>query len=102
MEEARHGNVLRRVVHAPGRDLISVWVRPPNCGVHRAIVQEEPGGCRGANGHPMCHRVTMPDAFHLKTRIGEDALAVMGLGDGLCYPNDMLSRLAACYGLSSR
>ena len=39
----------------------------------------------------MCGRTQTYHAFLAeRRRIGEDALLVMGLGDGLCYPNDML------------
>lgn len=91
MEEARHGNILRRVVHAPGCDLVSVWTTTAQTTACTEPLCKSLADVEALLAIPYVSPHPDTDAFHaLKARVGEDALAVMGLGDGLCYPNDML------------
>jgi len=98
LEEQRLGNTLRQVLHAPGRDLVSI---------HTTTAQTT------ACTEPFCKSVADIEAFlaipyvaphpdvgafrAFKRRVGEDGLAVMGVGDALCYPNDMLGTELCSY-----
>jgi uroporphyrinogen-III decarboxylase len=91
MEEKRQGNLLRRTIHAPGRDLHATWTTT----AQTTACTEYP--CRSLDDIEALLSVPYvrphPDVAHFHARqeqIGDDALLVMGLGDGLCYPNDML------------
>jgi hypothetical protein len=91
LDQQRLGNALRQVLRAPGQDLVSV---------HTTTAQTT------ACTEPFCKSIAdleallaipyvtpHPDvgAFRaFKRQVGEDGLAVMGVGDALCYPNDML------------
>ncbi len=91
MESETRGREERRTIHAPGRDLTWVWTTTAQT---RACTEYPCKSLADIEALLAIPYVTPhPDvaAFHaLKRRVGEDGLVVMGLGDGLCYPNDML------------
>lgn len=98
MEEERSGNLLRQVIHAPGRDLVSVWTTTA-----QTTACTEPACKTIADIEALLsipYVVPHPDveAFRsFKDEVGEDGLAVMGIGDALCYPNDMLGTELCSY-----
>ncbi len=84
-------SILRRTVHAPGRDLVSVWTTTAQttaCTEPLCKSIEDIEALLAIPYVPPHPDVAAFVAF--KARVGEEGLAVMGLGDGLCYPNDML------------
>ncbi len=97
-EEQSVGRLLRRVIHTPGRDLVSVWT-----------TTEHTTACT----EPFCKSIAdieillsipyvrpHPDAsayFSRRQRIGEEGLVVLSVEDGLCYPFDMLGAEYCCY-----
>ena len=91
MEEKRTGPILARTIHAPGRDLHATWTTT----AQTTACTEYP--CKSIEDIEALLSIPYvrphPDVARFLAeceRIGEDALLVMGLGDGLCYPNDML------------
>jgi hypothetical protein len=91
LEEERRGSLLRRVIHAPERDLVATWTT-----TQQTTACTEPP-CKNVDdieallAIPYVGPHPSVSAFHsYRAQIGEEGLVVMGLGDGLCYPNDML------------
>jgi hypothetical protein len=90
-EERREGNLLRRVIHAPGRDLVSVWTTTAQTTACTEPFCKSIGDIEALLAIPYVEPEPNVAAFHARKReIGEEGLVAMGLGDGLCYPNDML------------
>jgi len=91
VEDRRRGNVLRRTVHAPGRDLVETYTTTAQT---TAITE------------PLCKSLDDIDALlaipyvsphpdverflGFKERVGQDGLAVATVANGLCFPNDVL------------
>ncbi len=91
MEERREGNLLRRIVHAPGRDLVAVYTTTAQttaCTEYLCKTIEDIEALLAIPYVPPQPDIAAWNAH--KAMYGEDGLAVMGLADGLCYPNDML------------
>jgi len=91
IETRRDRNTERRYLNANGRILTSTMTTTA------ATTASTEYYCKSLDDiaalMAMPYRAPEPDvqAFQrLKARIGDDGLVVMGLGDGLCFPNDML------------
>ena len=87
----RQGHVERRIVHAPGRDLVEVWTTTEQTTACTEYLCKDEADIEALLSIP--YRSPRPDvdAFHaLRRRVGEDGLVVMGIANGLCYPNDVL------------
>jgi len=91
VEERRTGNLLQRTIHAPGRDLHATWTTTAQttaCTEYPCKSMEDIEALLAipyVRPHPDISRFLAE-----RERVGQDALLVMGVGDGLCYPNDML------------
>ncbi len=91
LEETRAGNLLKRTIHAPGRDLYATWTTTAQTTACTEPFCKSIADIEALLSIPYVRPHPDVDRFLAqKQRIGEDALLVMGLGDGLCYPNDML------------
>ncbi len=91
LEIERRGNSERRVLHTPGRDLVSIRTTTAEttaCTNYFCETEEDIEALRAIPYTP-----PHPDVeayVDLRREIGEDGLVVMGVPNALCYPNDML------------
>lgn len=91
LEEQRQGNVLRRIVHAPGRDLVAVWTTTAQTTACTEPFCKSLTDIEALLAIPYVRPHPDVERFHAhKREVGQDGLAVVGVADGLCYPNDML------------
>ncbi len=91
LEEERCGTMLRRVLHAPGRDLVSIWTTTAQTTACTEPFCKSVADIEALLAIPYVAPHPDVEAFRaFKRQVGEDGLAVMGVGNALCYPNDML------------
>lgn len=91
LEEERRGDTLRWVLHAPGRDLISVWTTTAQTTACTEPFCKSLADIEALLAIPYVTPHPDVEAFEaFKRWVGEDGLAVMGMGNALCFPNDML------------
>lgn len=91
IERHRRGNVEIRVIHAADRDLTATWTTTGQTTACTEYFCKTVDDVHALLSIPYVQPEPDVAAFHaMRERIGEDALVCMGLGDGLCYPNDML------------
>jgi uroporphyrinogen-III decarboxylase len=91
MEEQRVGNTLRRVLHTPGRDLTAVYTTTAQTTACTEYYCKTLADIEALLAIPYVPPHPDVAAFYaFKSRVGQDGMAVMGIGDGLCFPNDML------------
>ncbi|MBN1402614.1 MAG: hypothetical protein JXA74_17365, partial [Anaerolineae bacterium] len=93
----RQGAIERRVLHAPGRDLTAEWTTTAQTTACTRYFCQSLADIEALMAIPYARPQPDVAAYEaLKARIGEDGLVVMGLGDGLCFPNDMLGTEYCC------
>jgi hypothetical protein len=91
LEIERRGNIERRILHAPGRELVSIRTTTSEttaCTDYFCETREDIGALR-----TIPYSTPHPDVGtykELHKEIGQDGLVVMGVANALCYPNDML------------
>ena len=85
------GAVERRVIHARGRDLVSVMTTTAQTTAATEYACKTTEDVEALLAIPYVPPQPDVGAFErLKETLGHRGLATMSLGDGLCYPNDML------------
>ena len=91
VDEQRSGQQVRRVLHAAGRDLTAVTTTTAQTTASTEYFCKSLADIEAllAMPHVPAHPNVEAILAH-KRRVGQDGLAVVGVGDGLCYPNDML------------
>lgn len=91
LEVEQHGNSERRILHAPGRNLVSIRTTTAEttaCTDYFCETKEDIEAL-----HAIPYEPPHPDVEayrELREEIGQDGLVVMGVPNALCYPNDML------------
>lgn len=91
IETEQKGNIRRSIIHAPGRDLVSVHTTTAQTTACTEPFCKDLADIEALLSIPYVQPHPDVAGFHaFKARVGEDGMAVMGLGDALCYPNDML------------
>jgi len=91
LEERRCGNMLRQVVHAPGRDLVAEWTTTAQTTACTQPLCKSLADIEALLGVPYVRPHPDVERFRaFKEEVGEDGLAVVSVANGLCYPNDSL------------
>ena len=97
-EEQVVGNTRCLIVHAPGRDLVQVSTTTAQTTATTEHLCKSLDDIEALLAIPYVPPHPDVAAFHTyKERIGEDGLVVMGVGNALCYPNDVLGTEYASY-----
>ena len=92
------GALERRIVHASGRDLVSVWTTTAQTTACTEFYCKGLADIEALLSIPYTPPHADVDAFQaLKRRIGHDGLVAMSVNNGLCYPNDMLGTQYCSY-----
>ena len=87
----RGGPVERRTLRAGARDLVAEWTTTEQTTACTQPYCKTMVDIQALLRMPYTRPTPDVEAFQgMRARIGEDGLVVMGLGDGLCFPNDML------------
>lgn len=91
VEEWREGNVRRMVVHAPGRDLTAARTTTQQTTAATEYLCKSLEDIEALLGIPYVRpRIDVEAFLAHKASVGEDGLAVLEVGDALCFPNDTL------------
>jgi uroporphyrinogen-III decarboxylase len=91
LEERCDGPHLIQTVHAPGRDLTAVWTTTARTTACTEPLCKNIADVEALLAIPYVGPHPDLDAWRAwRAWAGDDGLAVMGLANGLCYPNDML------------
>ncbi|MHB0858154.1 MAG: uroporphyrinogen decarboxylase family protein [Anaerolineae bacterium] len=91
LETRRMGQVQRQVVHTPRGDLTATWTTTAETTACTEYLCKSLSDVEALLAVP--YQTPHPDvaAFQARQRqVGEDGLVVMGLGNALCFPNDVL------------
>ncbi|MHB1294597.1 MAG: uroporphyrinogen decarboxylase family protein [Anaerolineae bacterium] len=91
LEERQMGSLRRRIVHTPRGDLTATWTTTAATTASTEHLCKSVADIEALLSIP--YVAAHPDTayFHARRRtLGEDGLVVMGLGDALCFPNDVL------------
>jgi hypothetical protein len=90
-EDRRRGNLLQRIVHAPGRDLMSTYTTTAQTTALTEPLCKSLDDIEALLAIP--YVVPHPDVerfLGFKERVGQDGLAIASLPNGLCFPYDVL------------
>lgn len=91
IEERRCGHVLRRIVHAPGRDLVEAWTTTAQTTACTEALCKTLSDIKALLSIPYVRPHPDVERFRaFRGRVGQDGLAVATVANGLCYPNDVL------------
>jgi len=91
VDEQRSGAQVRRVLHAPGRNLVAVTTTTAQTTASTEYYCKSLADIEALLALPYVPaHPNMETILAHKQRVGQDGLSVVGLGNGLCFPNDML------------
>jgi uroporphyrinogen decarboxylase len=97
-EERREGDRHITVVHAPGRDLVAVRTTTAQTTAATEYLCKSVEDVEALLTIPYVRpRVDVEAFLAFKAQVGEDGLAVMGVPDGILFPNEVLGTEMASY-----
>jgi len=97
-EVRREGDRAIQIVHAPGRDLRAVRTTTAQTTATTEHLCKSVEDVEALLAIPWVRpRIDVEAFLAHRARVGEMGLAVMGIENGLCYPNDMLGTELASY-----
>jgi len=98
VEWRREGNTVRTVVHAPGRDLTAVRTTTQQTTAATEYLCKSVEDIEALLAIPYKRpRIDVEAFLAHKARVAEDGLAVLGVANGLCLPNEVLGTEYCCY-----
>jgi hypothetical protein len=91
VEDRRQGNVLRRIVHAPGRDLVSTYTTTAQTTALTEALCKSMEDIEALLAIPYVASHPVVECFlDYKKQVGQDGLAYATVDNGLCFPYDVL------------
>ncbi len=91
VETEKRGNQVRRVLHAPGRDLVAVTTTTAQTSASTEYFCKSLADIEALLA--LSFVPAEPDMERWKAhkaRVGDDGMAILGMATGICFPNDML------------
>lgn len=85
------GNQVRRVLHAPGRDLVAVTTTTAQTTASTEYFCKSLADIEALLALPCVPATPDMERWRAhKAKVGEDGMAILGMATGICFPNDML------------